>query len=191
MTLYHEFSDLDLMKRIAEYDSRAIEELYNRYSPILYTLIKKISPDTSAAEKLLIDVFTIIWKKSDQFNFKSGNVYTWLITLARNLSVDHLRRHRPGSNKIPKYDSDYEDYYIIPALSNEIEKIDFEIAQSFKSNMESALSHLTDAQKYVIHLAYYEGYNLDEISEKLNIPVETVRTKVLTALNNLQEHLKS
>ena len=191
MSNYKEYSDLDLMENISNYDSRAIEELYNRYSPLLYTLIKKIAPDEKTAEELLISVFTIIWKKADKFDFKSGNVFTWLITLARNRAVDHLRRTRAVTNKIEKYDEDYEDYFILPTLSKKIDKVDYQTAQSFKPIMEKALARLTDAQKYVIHLAYYEGYSLEEIADKLNIPVETVRTKIMTALTNLQEHLGS
>ena len=179
------------MKKISTYDSRAIEELYNRYSPILYTLIKKIAPSEEVAEELLSNVFTIIWKKSDKFDFKSGNVYTWLITLARNRAVDHLRRTRSINSDIEKYDEDYEDYFILPTLSKKIDKVDYQTALSFRPIMEKALSRLTDAQKYVIHLAYYEGYSLEEIADKLNIPVETVRTKIMTALKNLQEHLGS
>lgn len=189
MSNYKDLSDIDIMRKVSAYDSRAIEELYNRYSPLLYTLIKKIAPDEKTSEDLLIEIFTIIWKKSDKFDFESGNVFTWLITLARNRAVDHVRRTRAGGEKIDKYDDDYENYFILPTLSKKIEKIDYETALSFRSNMESALARLTDAQKYVIHLAYYEGYNLEEIADKLNIPVETVRAKIMTALKNLQEQL--
>ena len=58
-----------------------------------------------------------------------------------------------------------------------------------KLNIEKALSKLTDAQKYVIHLSYYEGYTQNEISEKLKIPLLTVKSKVKIALNNLKDNL--
>lgn len=190
MSNYQELSDVDLLKKVSEYDSRAIEELYNRYSPLLFTLIKKIAPDEKSSENLLVEIFSIIWKKAEKFDFETGNVYTWIITLARNRAIDELRRSRSVTEKNTAYDDEYEDYFILPTLSNKIDKIDFETAQKIKPKMESALTRLTDAQKYVIHLAYYEGYNLEEIADKLNIPVETVRTKVMTALQNLQGQLK-
>ena len=55
--------------------------------------------------------------------------------------------------------------------------------------VEGALEKLSDAQKYVIHLGYYEGYTLNEIADLLNIPLETVRKKVMMAIRNLKDHL--
>ena len=64
-------------------------------------------------------------------------------------------------------------------------------ALKIKPKIEEALEKLTDAQKYVIHLSYYEGYTLNEIAEKLNIPIETVRMKINAALHNLKDNLIS
>ena len=85
-------TDIELMQRVVAYDSKALEALYNRYSPILYTLIKKIVTDQNAAEEVLSDVFVIIWRKANLFDFSTGNVYTWVITLTRNKAVDFLKR---------------------------------------------------------------------------------------------------
>lgn len=187
MGKYTELNDLELFKRISKYDSRAIEELYNRYSTILFTLIKKIVPTQETAEYILVEVFSIVWRKIEKFDFDNGNVYTWLITLARNRAVDSIKRDRGLS--LEHYDDAYEDFFIIPSLSNDIDKMDLSTARSIKPQIENALAKLTDAQKYVIHLAFYEGYSLDEIAKELNIPIETVRSKVLTALQNLRDNL--
>ena len=80
------------MQEIARFESRALEELYDRYSPLLYTIIKKIAPDQIKAEKILVEVFVIIWRKIDKFDFKVGNVYSWLETLTRNKAIDILRK---------------------------------------------------------------------------------------------------
>ena len=95
-------SDIELLKRVAESDSKSLEALYNRYSSILYTVIKKITSDEEIAGEILSEVFVIIWKKAELFNFKSENVYTWLIILARNKAVDVLRRNR-GDEKMPEW----------------------------------------------------------------------------------------
>jgi len=179
------------MEKISKYDSRAIEELYNRYSALLYTLIKKISNNEKLAEDILVKVFAIVWRKIDHFESAQGNVYGWLVALARNCAVDELRRSRSVVGKLDDYDDDYEDFFIIPEISSKTDKLDFETATRFKASVETALSRLTDAQKYVIHLAYYEGYNLEEIADKLNIPVETVRNKISTAIQNLKDQLST
>ena len=77
-------TDAEIMLKVAGYDSKALEQLYDRYSPILYTLIKKIVDDNENAEEILSDVFVIVWRQIDQFDFKTNNVYTWLVTLTRN-----------------------------------------------------------------------------------------------------------
>lgn len=177
------------MREIANFESRALEELYERYSPIIYTVIKKITTDENTARKLLVNVFVIVWRKIDKFDFTNGNVFGWLITLARNRAVDQLRRDRAATLTSSKYDDDYEDYFIIPTFPDNMDSLDYKTAMSLKPKMEKALSKLTDTQKYVLHLAYYEAYTIDEIADKLNVPIETVRSKVMTALHNLRDYL--
>lgn len=182
-------TDIELMREIAKFESRALEELYDRYSPLLYTIVKKIAPDEESAKELLVEVFSIIWKKSNKFDFTNGNVYAWLVTLTRNKAVDYLRRSRKSESISQIYDDEYEDYFILPTFLPGMDSLDLETARSLKPKVEEALSELTDTQKYVLHLAYYEGYTIDEIANKLNVPVETVRNKVMTSLHNFRDNL--
>lgn len=177
------------MQEIARFESRALEELYGRYSPLLNTIVKKIAPDQATADQILIEVFVIIWRKVSTFDPKTGNVFCWLVTLARNKAVDTLRRERLATATTQFYDDDYEDYYILPTFTADMDSLDFNTAFALKPKIELALSRLTDTQKYVLHLAYYEGYAIDEIADKLNVPVETVRSKVMTALHSLRDSL--
>jgi len=186
---FKDLSDLELMHEIARFESRALEELYDRYSSLLYTVIKKISPDQISAEQILVEVFVIIWRKANNFNFRSGSVFSWLVTLTRNKAVDSLRRERVANNTVQFYDDDYENYFILPAFPEEMDSLDFKTAVSLKPKVERALTKLTDTQKYVLHLAYYEGYTIDEIADKLNVPIDTVRSKVMTALHSLRDFM--
>lgn len=189
MSKFNNLSDIELMHEISRFESRALEELYDRYSSLLFTAIKKISPDQIIAEKILVEVFVIIWRKIQKFDFKTGNVFCWLITLARNKAIDTLRRERATNTSLDIYDDEYEDFYIIPTFTKEMDSLDYHTAFTIKPKIEKSLSKLTDTQKYVLHLAYYEGYTIDEIADKLNVPVETVRGKVMTALHSLRDYL--
>lgn len=184
----NELKDNELMERIANYDSRALEVLYNRYSPILFTLIKKIVGDEKLAEEILCDVFVIIWRKINLYDPKIGNPFLWLTSLARNKAVDTLKRNRDG-NKLEPYDDDYEDLFILPRISAQIDEMDLDTAISIKSNIENAMANLTDAQQYVLYLAYYEGLTESEIANKLKIPLQTVKSKIYVALTNLKDNL--
>lgn len=188
MNEYRSLTDLELLEKVSNNDSKALEALYERYSPILFTLVKKIVQKQDAAEQLLIEVFVIIWRKISFFNFQSGNAYTWIITLTRNKAVDYIQRQRSGI-ALEEYNDNYENQYILPKLSSGIDPLDLNTAMKIREKIENALSKLTDAQKYVIHLAYYEGYTQKGIAEKLNIPLQTVKTKVKFALNNLKDNL--
>ncbi len=178
MSNYKALTDIEIFEKIVKYDSKALEELYLRYSPILYSLIKKIVTDVKTSEEILLDVFTTVWEKIDLFSFKTGNVYTWLITLTRNMAVDY--KQNKGKSK---------DFYIVPILDSNIDSLTLDSAMKVKPEISEALDNLTEAQKYVLLLSFYEGLTLDQIAEKLNIPVSTVRTKVAVALNKLKENL--
>lgn len=181
-------TDIELMQRVASNDSKALEALYNRYSSLLFTIIKKIVNDEKIAEEVLCDVFVIIWQKVNLFNFNTANVYTWLITLSRNKAVDVLKR-KNDSEEIEEYTEEYENRFIIPHLSPEIDPMDIKTAIKLKNNVEQALKKLTDAQQYVLYLAYYEGLTQKDIATRLNIPLPTVKSKIKLALGNLRDNL--
>ncbi|HPI36467.1 MAG TPA: sigma-70 family RNA polymerase sigma factor [Ignavibacteriaceae bacterium] len=182
-------TDIEVLQRVANYDSRALETLYNRYSPLLYSLIKKIVEDPKEAETILIDVFVIVWQKINFFDFKTSNAYCWLVTLARNKAIDTARRKRNGESSYPVYNDEYENNYILPHLSPQIDDLDLKTASSIRENIEDALHKLTDAQQYVLYLGYYEGLTISEISQRLKIPVQTVKSKIQVALESLKDNL--
>ena len=176
------------MMQVAGFDSSALEKLYDRYSTFLFTLINKTVSDEQLAEEILSDVFVIIWNRNDHFDFKANNVYTWLVTLAKNKAVDSLKRKK-GTSSLPRYTSEYEIENIIPHLSTSAEPMDLNKVLSMKDKINDSFNKLTDAQQYVLNLAYYEGYNEQEIARELNIPLPTVKSKISIALSNLNKNL--
>ncbi|PJB00614.1 MAG: hypothetical protein CO128_00060 [Ignavibacteriales bacterium CG_4_9_14_3_um_filter_30_11] len=188
MAINSNLTDSDLMLRVANYDSKALEVLYDRYSPLLYTLIKKIVEKKVLAEEVLIEVFAIIWRKIELYDSEKNNAFTWLVSIARNKAVDVVRRKKGGAGNI-NYSEEFENRFIIPRLSQTIDPLDLNTASSISGNVETALNNLTDAQQYVLYLAYYEGLTHQQISERLNIPLQTVIAKIKIAANNLRENL--
>jgi RNA polymerase sigma-70 factor, ECF subfamily len=184
-----QISDNELIERVLNKDSKALEILYDKYSPILFTLIKKILSDNNKAENVLADIFVIIWQKSDLYNFKTRNLYTWLILLARNKSIDLLKRERGEINE--EYNDEYENQFIIPQISPEISSLEIDDAFDKRDLIYSGMNNLTDAQQYVLSLAFYEGLNETEIAGRLNIPLPTVKTKLRVVLNGIKEHISN
>lgn len=180
-------TDAEIMLKIAGYDSKALEQLYDRYTPLLYTLIKKIIPEKETAEEILSEVFVIIWRQIDQFDFRSSNVYTWMVTLARNKAIDV--KNRTIGKVTEEYTDDYEKEKILPKLSPEIESVELEEVLGMKEKIEGAMKSLTDAQRYVIELSYFEGLDESGIAEKLKIPSSTVKSKLQVAIGNLMKKI--
>ena len=137
-----ELTDIEIIQRITNRDSKALESLYNRYSPVLYTLVKRIVVDKEKSEEILADIFVIIWQKSSMFDVDSGNLYCWLINISRNKALDFLRREK--SLISDEYNDEYENTVILPNVStlipsndfnrtfNNREKISFGISQSYR-----------------------------------------------------------
>jgi len=186
---YKDISDVELLDKIKKFDSRALEELYERYGQLLFSIIFKILKDKEKASEMVVEVFAIIWKKSEKYKAELQNPYTWIVTLTRNKAVDYLKRNEYDDVTPAEYNDEYENNFIIPVLDKTIDRLSYSTAGEMRNKIERAFSGLTDAQKYVINLSFYEGHTIDQISRKLNIPVETVRNKVMTAMGNLRDNL--
>ena len=184
------YPEIQTMQKIIDSDATALEELYNRYSQILFTLIKKIVEDKTIAEEILVEVFLIVWKKGKSFDQSTNNLYTWLVRLAYNKAVDRKKREI-SPDSLPEYTDEYENRFIIPILAKTIEAKDLESAIAVKPKFEDAMNKLTETQKYVINLAYYEGKTQSDIANQLNIPLPTVKSKIQVAMSNLKHNFGS
>ena len=109
-------SELELMQKIFESDSNAVEDLYDKYASLLYTFIKKIIKDKKATEEVLEDVFLTICKKINYFDFETKNIYPWLITLAKNKAGYNLRKEK-NQVRNGKSGNEIESNLVIPRLS--------------------------------------------------------------------------
>lgn len=182
-----QLTDIELFQKISNRDSKALENLYDRYSPVLYTLVKRIVVEKELAEEILADIFVIIWQKSSMFNINSGNLFPWLINLTRNKALDIIRRDKSLINE--EYTDEYEDSVIIPNLSSILPAGSLDKTFSYREKVYDAVHNLTEAQQYVLSLAYYDGLTESEIASKLNIPLLTVKSKIRVALNSVKENL--
>ncbi|NWF49733.1 MAG: sigma-70 family RNA polymerase sigma factor [Ignavibacteriaceae bacterium] len=186
MVTEKEFTDSELLHKVAQRDSKALESLYNRYSALLFTLTKRMLADNQKAEETLANVFLIIWKKASFFKTGSNNAYSWILTLTRNKILDTLRREK-NTISIP-YDDSYEDKFIIPPSLSYDDKVSLNDIDKSKEKITAAMNKLTDAQRYVIELAYFEGLTENEIATQLNIPLLTVQLKLKTAIASLMDN---
>lgn len=186
-------SDEELMARITEGDVAALEALYDRYSRLAYTLALRILGDRGAAEEVVQDAFVGLWRSSRGYDARRGGLYPWLVRIVRNRAIDELRRLEvPG--RAP--------HTTRKALSPDV--LDFRAPQpgavgsgggdaprpEDRIVLDDALRGLPEDQRVVIELAYYGGLSQREISERLDAPLGTVKTRTRLALKKLREALE-
>lgn len=178
--------EIELMRNIALKDENALVRLYDLYSKLLYSLILRIVKNQEEAEELLQTIFLQVWDKAGSFDLKKGNVYSWLVTLSRNKAIDKIRSKTfKEQQRLNRDEMDLEKIYNLES------NLDLRYVMDEKEKVKTvskALEELPDEQKQVIELAYYEGLTQMEISQTLNIPLGTVKTRTRQALNKL-EHL--
>ena len=182
--------DGELMMQVAEFDSSALEKLYDRYSTTLFTLINKIVSDKQLAEEILSDVFVIIWNRIDHFDFKANNVYTWLVTLAKNKAVDSLKR-KNNTASLTVYSTEYEIENILPKLTPGIKPLNLDYAKSKRGLLNSLLETLTDSQRQILNYSLFTGMDSEETAEHLNLTESMVRSKFNVALSALLKKARS
>ncbi len=162
-----------LIGRIALNDREAFAQLYNALNRRVYFYILGIVKDESAAQDILADTFTEVWKSASRFEGRS-KALTWIIGIARNLSLKFFNKARR-----------FEDIDDHPELSNG--KAD-EFTDRFADTeyLKAGLERLSWKHREVLHLAFFEGFSYDEISRILSIPVNTVKTRVFHAKKALR-----
>ncbi len=180
--------DLRLLLRVKERDQTAFSELYDRYSTLVYSMVLKIVKATDEAEDLIQEIFLQIWNKADMFAQDKGSVYTWIVTIARRKAIDRLRS-KEMINKGQSLDAD-DNFIAIPDTAYMANPLHATITVEQESLMRSGLAQLSDEQRTILELSYYEGYTQEQISKKLNVPLGTVKTRMRNGLIKLRDNLQ-
>jgi RNA polymerase sigma-70 factor (ECF subfamily) len=180
--------DRDFMVRIKARDSAALSELYDHYNRLLFGLILSIVKKREEAEDILQEVFTSIWEKADQFDTERGTVYTWIVTLTRNMSIDRLRSKVYKEQQKQSTSLDNEDVYH-PLFSEENDPLENTILKDRAKRVYDALGQISDKQRKMLQVAYFNGLTQSEISEEFDIPLGTVKTRMRDGMLKLREIL--
>ena len=176
-----QISDSDLLHAVARGDESALAACYDRYRLILFGLILRILNDRQEAEDVLQEVFLQVWRRAGDFDEVRGRAFTWLVTIARSRALDRLRaagaRARLAEEAAQESADEVSDASL-NALKSERSEI-----------VRNALAELTDEQRKVLLLAYFEGLTQTEIAGRLGDPLGTVKTRMRSGLIKLRELL--
>jgi RNA polymerase sigma-70 factor (ECF subfamily) len=183
-TLLRFKEESDLARRLKARDPEVIGELYDRYGKIAYTIILRIVRDQAIAEDLVQETFLRVWSRAQAFDAERGALGPWILTVARNQGLDYIRsvQGRVSKNMVSVADDH-------PGMFRDWEG-DL-LAGVQVQQVRSAMDRLTEHQKTVIELAYFEGLSHSEMAERVQQPLGTVKTWIRTALKTLREELSA
>jgi len=175
--------DEELARRLQKREERAMADLYDRYGRLAWSVIVAIVRDTSLAEDLVQETFLRVWNRIQFFEPGRGALGPWLLAIARNRAIDHMRsvgsRMNRGSVEL--------DIASHPSLFVDMER---ELVNKDHGRLiGEALKKLSANQQRVIELAYYEGLSQTEMAERMGQPLGTVKTWVRSALAILRAQL--
>jgi RNA polymerase sigma factor (sigma-70 family) len=176
------YGEEELVMLIKARNTAAFSYLYDNYAGALNGVITNLVSDQVLAEDILQESFLKIWNNFEQYNPAKGRLFTWMLNLTRNLTIDTLRSK--GYKKQQKISADENSVSMYADNSYGKESFD-------ALGVKNHLGTLKQDQRVVLELAYFNGCTQDEISEMLGIPLGTVKTRVRTALLELRKILQN
>jgi RNA polymerase sigma factor (sigma-70 family) len=178
MTISKPIDDTLLLIKIARQEQTALSNLYDRYASVLYALAFKILESVQEAEEVVLEVFCQVWQTAGSYNDNSGRVDTWLFTMTRDRSLEKLKTLVP----IPQTRTSSSE------LSTSQPNAET-VIQERRDRTLRALQQLSQEQRQILELAYYQGLTHLEIALQLGKPVETIKTQIRLGLSKLHKLL--
>lgn len=165
------------LQNLQQRDSLSFRKLYTMHAAPLLGIIMRVVPAREIAEDILQDSFVKIWKSINTFDPNKGKLFTWMARLARNSAIDYKRgKTFAKSTKNEDIDNVYslvDHYHHVPDQTDSI-------------GVRELMGVLTASQKQILDLIYFHGYTQAEVSDELQIPLGTVKSKIRLAVKELR-----
>lgn len=178
--------EIELMKKIKAKDDKALAELYDLYNRLLFGMIISVVKKREEAEDVLQEVFVKIWEKAHSFNEDRGNVYSWIVTLTRNKAIDRIRSKGYKTQQKASQDVDAPEFTL---EGDKYDPLETTIFSDRAELVRKALGEIPESQSEVLEIAYYRGMTQSEISDHLEIPLGTVKTRMRQGMIKLKDIL--
>ena len=173
------YSEQELVAALKAKDEQAFSYLYDHYSGSLYSIVLQIVKSPEIANDVLQEIFINIWRRIDTYDPIKGRLFTWMLNISRNASIDMLRS------------KNYQNSQKNQEITDNVYGNDQMTQTSIDSiGLTKFLGKLRPELRVLIELAYFKGYTHDEIAQIEDIPLGTVKTRIRNALLQLREYLR-
>ena len=175
---------MELAAALADGREEALAQLYDRYGGLVYSVALRILGDPARAEDAVQESFFSVWNNAGRFDANRGSLRAWLVTTARNRSIDYIRG-RGGRERREQ------------GLEGETASADTtsdpwrELSRSMeRTAVREAVASLPAEQRKAIELAYFDGYSCREIAELTQAPLGTVKGRLRLGLEKMASYLQ-
>jgi len=169
--------DMGLLTRIQSGDQEAMSALFDRYGTMVYSVALRVLKDAGEAEDVMQEIFVQVWKNPGAFVSGKGSLGGWLVVVARNRSIDMIRRRRP---------TEQVELFALPSSTNLAREAE---RNSLLGKIRGVMVSLPEEQRKSVELAFFEGLSHSEIAEKTGDPLGTVKTRIRLALTTIRKAL--
>jgi RNA polymerase sigma factor (sigma-70 family) len=177
-------SDEALLAGFATGDPRTAAAFVRRFQGRVYGLALTIVRQPAVAEEVAQETFTRVYRHAGNYDARKGRVSTWLLSIARNLSIDQTRMRR-----LDPVDPDVIAAEI--SIESQTPGVDeMGLQPDERARLRSAIGDLPDDQRRALVLSTYMGRTAKEISDLDDVPLGTVKTRIRTAMLKLRDHLE-
>ena len=159
-------------------DIEAFRELFEIYAPRVKAYMMRQGTDANTAEELAQETLLTVWRKAGLYSDDRGSATTWIFTIARNLRIDRLRKEMTWVELPEGRNEEASDDPLPDQMYEDNER---------RKRVQSALSDLPADQHEVVALSYIEGLSHSEISERLGLPLGTVKSRMRLAYLKIRE----
>ena len=169
----------DLIQQVAVHRSvDAYRELFLTYAPRVKAYMMRQGADSATAEELAQETLLMVWRKAALYSGDKGSPTTWIFTIARNLRIDRLRRE-VAWQELPQGHAE------TPSDDTPPDEVVSEAERGVR--VSAALKALPPDQQEVVSLSFIDGLSHSEISDRLKLPLGTVKSRMRLAYQKIRE----
>jgi RNA polymerase sigma-70 factor, ECF subfamily len=173
-------SDDALLVRIAAGDREGFAAVFARYAPRVKSYLLRLGAPGAIAEDLAQDAMLSVWRRAASYDPAKAKASTWIFVIARNAWIDKLRRE--------KVELAYRETSPVSEESDDEAPDEAAMRTQTEEQVSAALATLSDEQRQVVQLSFFEDMPHSEIAEALSLPLGTVKSRLRLALIKLRGH---
>ncbi len=163
-------------------DQAAFAELYDKTSARVFGLARRVVRDPAQAEEVTQEAYLDVWRQSARYDSSRGGVLAWILTITHRRAVDRVRSAESSKLRDTRFatlgdGAEFDE--VVEAVTSSLDT----------ARVRKALATLTEVQREALTLAYYGGYTYKEVSELLDVPLGTIKTRMRDGLIRLRDTL--